>query len=183
MPSISGKTLGTNGNDSLGLFFWFDAGSNWNARSASLGQQSGTFDLANVQLEEGSVATPFEQRPLGLELQLCRRYYEQSLLSAATPGESQNYECGMWPLAAGGSFPVRYTVPKRSIPTIIQTFAPTTGNGGQGTNGRVRDDSAGTDVNVTGVYGTGINGHIFLTAAPASAGSRCLYHWTADAEL
>ena len=29
-----------------------------------------------VQLEEGSVATPFEQRPYGLELSLCQRYYE-----------------------------------------------------------------------------------------------------------
>ena len=27
-----------------------------------------------VQLEEGSVATPFEQRPIGLELSLCQRY-------------------------------------------------------------------------------------------------------------
>lgn len=29
-----------------------------------------------VQMEEGSVATPFEQRPIGLELSLCQRYYE-----------------------------------------------------------------------------------------------------------
>ena len=32
--------------------------------------------IGNVQLEEGSVATPFEQRPYGLELSLCQRYYE-----------------------------------------------------------------------------------------------------------
>lgn len=32
--------------------------------------------LAAVQLEEGSVATPFEQRPYGLELSLCQRYYQ-----------------------------------------------------------------------------------------------------------
>lgn len=32
--------------------------------------------IGNVQLEEGSVATPFEQRPIGLELSLCQRYYE-----------------------------------------------------------------------------------------------------------
>ncbi len=29
-----------------------------------------------VQLEEGSIATPFEQRPIGLELSLCQRYYQ-----------------------------------------------------------------------------------------------------------
>ena len=34
------------------------------------------FILGSVQLEEGSVATPFENRPYGLELGLCQRYYE-----------------------------------------------------------------------------------------------------------
>ena len=73
LPSISGK-LGTDGNDRLVVLFWFDAGSDFNSRTNSLGQQSGTFDIAQIQLEEGSVATPFEQRPLGLELSLCQRY-------------------------------------------------------------------------------------------------------------
>jgi len=35
------------------------------------------FAVAEVQLEEGSTATPFEQRPVGLELALCQRYYEK----------------------------------------------------------------------------------------------------------
>lgn len=30
----------------------------------------------NIQLEEGTVATPFEKRNLGFELALCQRYYE-----------------------------------------------------------------------------------------------------------
>jgi len=34
-------------------------------------QTSGTWSIGNVQLELGSVATPFEQRPLALETQLC----------------------------------------------------------------------------------------------------------------
>jgi hypothetical protein len=33
--------------------------------------------LAQVQIEPGPVATPFEQRPIGTELALCRRYYEE----------------------------------------------------------------------------------------------------------
>ena len=82
LPSISGKTRGTNNDHSLQLVFWFDAGSNYNARTNSLGQQSGTFDIANVQLEAGPVATPFEQRPIGLELSLCQRYYETSRTAA-----------------------------------------------------------------------------------------------------
>jgi hypothetical protein len=35
------------------------------------------FFLTGVQLEPGPVATPFEQRPIGTELALCRRYYEE----------------------------------------------------------------------------------------------------------
>lgn len=38
-------------------------------------QTSGTWTIGNVQLELGSVATPFEQRPYGMELALCQRYY------------------------------------------------------------------------------------------------------------
>jgi len=75
IPFISGKTIGSDGNDLLELIFWFDAGSTYSARTNSLGQQSGTFDIAQVQLEEGTVPTPFEHRPYGIELALCQRYY------------------------------------------------------------------------------------------------------------
>lgn len=43
---------------------------------ANLTVEFGTGTLSNVQLEEGSVATEFEQRPFGLELALCQRYYQ-----------------------------------------------------------------------------------------------------------
>lgn len=75
-PSILGKTVGTNGDDFLLVRFWFDAGSNFNANTQSLGQQSGTFDISGVQLEYGSVATNFEQRHVALELTLCQRYFQ-----------------------------------------------------------------------------------------------------------
>jgi len=35
-----------------------------------------TFDITGMQLEVGSVATDFEHRSFGQELQLCKRYYE-----------------------------------------------------------------------------------------------------------
>lgn len=109
-PSIVGKTLGTDGvhtSDSR-VHFWFESGSNYSARTNSLGQQSGTFDIAQVQLEEGSVATPFEQRPIGLELSLCQRYYE--LLNGVFIGyvASANFTY----------FPLKFFVKKRVSPTI-----------------------------------------------------------------
>lgn len=38
---------------------------------------TGTFLITGVQLEKGSVATPFEVRPYATELALCQRYYQQ----------------------------------------------------------------------------------------------------------
>jgi len=38
-------------------------------------QTSGTWVIGNVQLEAGAVMTPFERRPVGMELQLCQRYF------------------------------------------------------------------------------------------------------------
>lgn len=86
IPSISGKTIGSDNNDYISFAFWFDAGSDYNSRTNSLGQQSGTFDIAQVQLEEGTVATPFEHRPIGMELSLCQRYYQKSYDIGTVPG-------------------------------------------------------------------------------------------------
>jgi hypothetical protein len=115
IPSISGKTLGTDSNDWVGIYFWFDAGSSFNSRSASLGQQSGTFDIAQVQVEEGSVATPFEQRPIGMELSLCQRYFEIASITSGGGGDSKysaTATAGMWNSAHS------FAVIKRVSPSI-----------------------------------------------------------------
>jgi hypothetical protein len=38
-------------------------------------QTSGTWDVGNVQFEPGTIATPFERRQFGQELDLCQRFY------------------------------------------------------------------------------------------------------------
>ena len=85
VPSISGKTIGT--DNYLGLFLWTSAGSNFNARTGSLGIQSTTIDFWGVQVELGTKATPFEQRFIGTELSLCHRYYwRRTAAGAASAG-------------------------------------------------------------------------------------------------
>ena len=77
IPSITGKTIGSDDNDYLELTLWFDAGTNWNTRSETLGHQSGIFDISNVQIEEGNVATDFEVLNPGETLGMCLRYYQK----------------------------------------------------------------------------------------------------------
>ena len=64
MPSISGKTIGTDEDSFIELGFDYRAEVN----------NTFTIDIANVQLELGSQATEFENRSFGEEITLCRRY-------------------------------------------------------------------------------------------------------------
>lgn len=51
---------------------------------------SKNFFVADVQLEIGSVATPFEQRPYGMELVLCQRYFQLKHAAVTTTSVNQN---------------------------------------------------------------------------------------------
>lgn len=66
IPSISGKTLGTDGTDCLGVAF---------VVPATFG--NGSWFFANVDVRLGPVAPPqFLRRPMQEELALCQRYYQ-----------------------------------------------------------------------------------------------------------
>ena len=77
---------------------------------------SGSFGLTGVQLEIGSVATPFEQRPYGMELALCQRYYYR-LFPAAT-----NKVLGSGMASSTTTFlsTINFPSPMRTPPTALE---------------------------------------------------------------
>ena len=132
VPSISGKTIGTTDNTSyLSLYLFYAAGSSYDSFTGSMGWQSGTFDLWGVQLELGSIATPFEQKPIGLELLLCQRYYCSSV------SNDSNYFHNSYLASPNSGFneavPVAFPTRMRIVPTVTVSFTnfDNATNGGQ----------------------------------------------------
>lgn len=182
IPSIVRKTLGTDGvhTSSTAINFWFDAGSNLNARTASLGQQSGTFDIAQVQIEEGSVATPFENRPYGLELSLCQRYYETSYNNGQYAGQASTTISAVWwmPSSTKLLLNIPFKVQKRVTPTV-NYYSPQTGEVGNCFNITGAVDQTIT----TGGGLVGLNSTAVYKISGATAGHEYSVHFTASSEL
>jgi hypothetical protein len=122
MPSISGKTIGANSR--LNLQLWTSAGSTYNSLTGSLGIQTATIDFWGVQLEAGSVATPFQTASGSVqgELALCQRYYYDPLANNATANLSvvTAYSANSTTLAYG-NLPLPVTM--RTAPTLTVTAA------------------------------------------------------------
>ena len=92
VPSISGKTIGTDGNDNLSLNFWTSAGSDWNARTNSLGLQTIGVDLWGIHIKQGTHTTSavdlYRQPEPWPELARCEKYYQGFGVGAVGAEES-----------------------------------------------------------------------------------------------
>ena len=116
LPSMSGKTVGDSSH--LSLY--------WRQPSTDTSTNAWSIDLAQVQLEVGDTATPFEHRSYGQELALCQRFFWR-LQGNST---DQSLVC---PAVISGSAQARgmLTLPvlMRAAPTIAEVSLEVLHNG------------------------------------------------------
>ncbi len=179
VPKLNGQTIGDGAY--LALYIYMDAGSGL-PQAGGIGQQSGVFDFAQLQLEINPVATPFEVRPYPAELALCQRYYEKSYNigqppgSLVTAGASTIVVSGVSSAANMGGLAVPFKAVKRTNPTVTY-YSPATGAAGKG-----RDGTNNVDVGLSMTVSTaGFNWWGYMGAATTWV--NLSIQWTADAEF
>ena len=170
IPSVTGKTLGSGDNDYLGLNFWTSAGSDFNARTNSLGLQTIGVDLWGVHIRVGTWtaadADLYRPRDPGTELALCQRYYWRGL-----PATGLNFPA--YTTGAFMAWPVMFPVTQRtSAPTLTSSFA-----------GSTLGDVTGVTWNNANASG----GRLIMSSTAAASNANILFgaadFMAADAEL
>lgn len=99
LASISGKTLGTAGDDFLAPHFSLD-----------VGQGNHAIDIAQVQLCAGSEALPFEPKSIGQEKDDCFRYYWETTGTWTIMGRARS--------ATDARVTIQYPTEMRTNPTM-----------------------------------------------------------------
>ena len=155
LGSIAGKTIGTNNNDMMWPAIWCPTNA------------IGTIQLANLQLEEGTMATAFDKRPYATDLALCQRYLPS--FSA-----EQGTLLGMAGTATLVSATVQLCVPPRVVPNGVYVI------GSWYTNTNATQDAA--TVTFTG-YGGGFYASFSIGTSRFSGNQCVLLNGAAGAKL
>lgn len=145
---------------------------------------SKSYYIGDVQLEVGSVATTFEQRPYGLELALCQRYYCTISLAASV------YSIAGYAQSATTAYSAvtQYPVPMRVQPTVTLPSAGQTAGtiSFVNANGSYPATTGSHNITYAGVNGFAIGGSGYsglTSGGPAFVFSSGASTITASAEL
>lgn len=134
--------------------------------------------LANPQLEQNPTPTPFEQRPIELEMQLCLPYFQKSYSLDVAPGTLNSLNgwahCPAYTAVLLTQTTWQFTTAMSRIPEItIYSFL----TGAAGFASRL--DSS-TDLAL--YHGAG-DKSFYVWSGAFIPGERIAFHWTADAEF
>lgn len=188
VPSITGKTIGSNGNDYLALLFWTSAGSDFNDRTNSLGLQTIGVDLWGIHIKVGTHSADatnlYNQPELGPELVRCQRYFNKSYNLEVTPGTAGAVGPSVINTGPHTSLTNRFDLVMVKFPQTMRTPPTVTiYNFTTGATGTMRAQNAGTnlatiasDIGVVG-FAMGLNNQTVANTDILRG------HHTADAEI
>lgn len=150
---------------------------------------SNTLSFAGVQLEAGSIATPFEFEPFETTLHKCLRYFEKSYSYDTVPGTNQGafpticvnvpFTTGLIQTDGWGGGRTIFTRQKRNSTPVISVY-----NEGGTVNAATNVHSGGS----TGLTNPTVLGNdkgFMVQTGGGTAGNVCkmVYHWVCNAEL
>jgi hypothetical protein len=170
-PNGTSFNSGTAGGVSVHIapYGLVQTGTGWNATGNAFTTQgsynwpglAGNFiHVTGVQLEKGTVATPFEFRNYAQELALCQRYYQ-----VFGPGNTTGYSrfgAGTLNLAYQGFFAIPLQVSMRAAPTVfsnsaVSTFSVSSGGASQPVTVLGFSDASYTSFSCAATTGVNVN--------------------------
>jgi hypothetical protein len=158
---------------------WSSSGNNWGLTGTyPWAQTAGNYiEFTGIQLEKGTVATPFEFRPFAQELALCMRYYQKSYDDGVAPGTvGQSYLQAYFTSTGGGSYSFPFPVRMRGTPVLT---AYSINNGAAGY-------MYGPGPNASYAVSTAASqwgGEIYPSVSTYTVPNYYYFAWTASAEL
>lgn len=151
-------TLGTNGDDTLNVIL-----------SLPVNQTFGLY-FTGIQIEEGSVASPFELTSYADTYEACQRYLQTSYTDGVPPGTvtSEGALCQMVAAGVSVATTIQLKTPMRTLPAVTY-YNPITGASGSWDNaGTARSVSTNTNgtknisVSISGAAASFSQGHYVL---------------------
>ena len=194
IPGSTAYALGSTTNSTgMNVRWTFAAGSNFQTTANSwvagnyavtsgafnwIGTTSATLYITGVQLEVGTIATPYERQIYSDQLAQCQRYFQTSYFGSpvgtATTTNSVFYT--VWANTNYSYLYVNLLVSMRTTPTNVSY---STNNGASGVQYNLSlGNQATTFAQITN-YGFTNQ----ITNLAATAGQNYYFHWTASAEL